>query len=376
MSLAHPAPVGAPSGAQSGMHFLALRHAAALCVVFAHSFALSGQLPMGLLEVFPALAGIAGWGVTVFFVISGYLIAQSWTRQPHWRAFARKRVLRIYPGLLGCIAFAVGLGACFTALPLTEYAMHPDVHRYLVGNALLQNHLTLADVFRGQPVDGVVSGSFWTLPVEVTAYLAVALLGVTGLVASPRVAVPVWCLMALAVAWKGQHINLFGAQVWADAIPQYYAAFALGALHHHLERWPGMGISRLDGSTAAGLAAVLAVMLLSSTTWGEHPIRSVVFLVGTSGLVIALARAGAQYVQGWWPERRLSPDFSYGLYLYSFPVQQAVVAMAPGINGWMVLLWSLPLSALAAAASWYAIERPALRFASPSHAPSLGLSSS
>lgn len=376
MSLARPASAGDPSQTQSGMHFLGLRHAAALCVVFAHSFALSGQLPMGLLEVFPALAGIAGWGVTVFFVISGYLIAQSWTRQPDLRAFARKRVLRIYPGLLGCIAFAVGLGACFTALPLTEYAMHPDVHRYVTGNALLQNHLTLADVFRGQPVDGVVSGSFWTLPVEVTAYLGVALLGVSGLVAAPRWAVPIWALVALAVAWQGQHINLFGAQVWADAMPQYYAAFALGAMHHHLERWPGMGIAHLRGRTAAWLGVVLAALLLHSTTWGEHPLRFAVFLLAASGLVLALARAGGQYLQGCWPDRRLSPDFSYGLYLYSFPIQQAVVAMAPGISGWMVLLWSLPLSALAAAASWYAIERPALRFASPSPSPSLGLSSS
>jgi hypothetical protein len=81
-----------------------------------------------------------------------------------------KSLTGVFQGLL-----LFSLLACdtlwFTALPFTEYALHPDVHRYLIGNVLLQNHLTLADVFRGQPVDGVVSGSFWTLPVEMTAYL-------------------------------------------------------------------------------------------------------------------------------------------------------------------------------------------------------------
>ena len=206
--------------------------------------------------------------------------------------------------------------------------------------------------------------------------LGVALLGVSGLVAAPRWAVPVWGLVALAVGWQGQHINLFGAQVWADAMPQYYAAFALGALHHQLERLTGMGIAHLQGRTAAWLGAVLAALLLHATTWGEHMLRPVVLLLATSGLVLALSRAGGQYLQGCWPDRRLTPDLSYGLYLYSFPIQQAVVAIAPGINGWMVLLWSLPLSVLAAAVSWYAVERPALRFASLPSAPSLGLSSS
>src|SRR4051794_34755403 len=33
-----------------------------------------------------------------FFLLSGYLIAQSWIREPHLLRFLWKRVLRIYPG--------------------------------------------------------------------------------------------------------------------------------------------------------------------------------------------------------------------------------------------------------------------------------------
>ena len=60
-----------------------------------------------------------------------------------------------------------------------------------------------------------------------------------------------------------------------------------------------------------------------------------------------------------WPGDR---DHSYGLFLYGFPVQQALVALMPDIQ-------PLPLFALAsvgalglALLSWHLIERPALRW--------------
>lgn len=346
-----------------GMHFLALRHMAALFVVFAHSFALSGQLPMELLRRLPQLGGIAVLGVTVFFVISGFLISQSWERQPMLLEFARKRFLRIFPGLLGCIVFVVVLGLFFTELPLTDYANHPDVRAYVVGNVLLQNHLTLADVFHANPSGPGVSGSFWTLPLETTAYISVALLGLSGLLINPRLSVLAWCLVWVGVSWKGQFLNLFGGHVDTGAMPLYYAAFALGALHHHVRRWRGVGIAQLGGRAALVLGAGLAVLLWSTSSWAEHPFRLGLYPVAVSGLVIALGRAGGQYLQAWWPDRQSSPDFSYGLYLYSFPIQQALVAGNPGSSGWWVLAWSLPLSLGVAAVSWYVIERPALNWA-------------
>ncbi len=346
-----------------GMHFLALRHLAALFVVFAHAFQMSGQLPMDLLKAFPALAGISTLGVTVFFVISGYLISQSWTRQPALLLFFKKRLLRIFPGLLGCIGFVVVLGVFFTKLSLTNYATHPDVQGYVLGNVMLKNHLTLADVFSENPAGAVVSGSFWTLPLEFTAYMAVVLLGAAGLLLSPRAALLAWSLVGVCVAWKGQHLNLFGAHVWADSMPIYYAAFALGAVHHHIQRWRGVGVQYLSAQPALVLSAGSIAILWLNSMWSAPVLQQAVYLVAVSFLVLALGRAGGQYLQAWWPDRHSSADFSYGLYLYSFPIQQALVAGNPGSSGWWVLAWSLPLSLLAAAASWYAIERPALNWA-------------
>jgi peptidoglycan/LPS O-acetylase OafA/YrhL len=56
-----------------------------------------------------------------------------------------------------------------------------------------------------------------------------------------------------------------------------------------------------------------------------------------------------------------SGDYSYGLYLYGYPVQQAVIAMLPGMREWYWnLLISLPIAAAVAALSWHFVEKPVL----------------
>jgi peptidoglycan/LPS O-acetylase OafA/YrhL len=58
-----------------------------------------------------------------------------------------------------------------------------------------------------------------------------------------------------------------------------------------------------------------------------------------------------------------SGDYSYGLYLYGFPITQAVLAAIPALrgHGWATMLISLSLAILFAAASWHLIEKRALK---------------
>jgi peptidoglycan/LPS O-acetylase OafA/YrhL len=68
-----------------------LRFLAAIAVIFSHSYALTGNLEFGLLG-----DSLGGWGVNVFFVISGYLLAG--TKDFSWQYFW-KRSLRLFPAL-------------------------------------------------------------------------------------------------------------------------------------------------------------------------------------------------------------------------------------------------------------------------------------
>src|SRR5438105_8084462 len=82
-------------------NFDALRLIAALSVVFSHSFLIAEGSEAN--EPFAKLTGnqwILGLvGVFVFFVISGYLVTESYRRRPAPVNFAARRALRIFPGL-------------------------------------------------------------------------------------------------------------------------------------------------------------------------------------------------------------------------------------------------------------------------------------
>jgi peptidoglycan/LPS O-acetylase OafA/YrhL len=52
------------------------------------------------------------------------------------------------------------------------------------------------------------------------------------------------------------------------------------------------------------------------------------------------------------------PDLSYGVYLYSFPIQQLIVAKLPGIGPWMLTLLAIPPTLIMACFSWFVVERP------------------
>ena len=55
-------------------------------------------------------------------------------------------------------------------------------------------------------------------------------------------------------------------------------------------------------------------------------------------------------------------DFSYGVYLYAFPVQQALVQLLPpGLNGWWLSLWASIVTLSFAAISWFLVEQRALK---------------
>lgn len=327
------------------LNFWLFRHIAAFCVLFSHSFDLSQKLPLDLLRVFPFLVGTAAFGVTVFFIISGYLVTQSWMRNENPFHFAANRLLRIVPGLWACIAFVVLLGAAFSTLSVREFWLHPQVRSYIGGNVFFQNILTLPGVFEKNPLGGLVSGTFWTLPIELTCYLWVLMVGILRGFRHPWIFAMIVLLSLGAVTLEGTQFNIFQATVASASLPLYYAAFLCGSalygIHHFSVKctivpWIVPTIVLL----AISHLQTLDMLYAASLAW---------FLINT-----------VHHVSRFWAEPSHWPDLSYGIYLFGFPIQQALIAVFPHWNGWENLAASLLLTALVASMSWYWIESPAL----------------
>jgi peptidoglycan/LPS O-acetylase OafA/YrhL len=160
--------------------FGALRLIAAGCVLFAHSFALTGHREPGS----PPAGGWGGMGVLMFFSISGFLIAQSWHRDPSVLSFTVKRTLRLMPALATSVLLtAFLLGPIVTSLPLAAYLGDGETWSFVTANLTFQTFYGLPGVFAHATYPDAVNGSLWTLPLELKAYGFVVAVGSTGLLA-------------------------------------------------------------------------------------------------------------------------------------------------------------------------------------------------
>jgi len=326
---------------------LAIRHLAAAAVILFHSYALTDRWSEEPLWAHAAPINLAIVGVGAFFVLSGVLVTQSWIARPTLRAFLPARVLRIYPALVAATAVTILLAGASVDVTWREWLSSADTWRYLLRTATAVGGIeTLPGAFAANPFPNAVNGSLWTLPVEVRLYLVVAFAGLAGLLVRPRA----WlaaaaALVALALGWpEGVPLdpNTEGARLAAFL-------FLLGSLacawRHRLP---------LSLPVAAALLAAIAVDAGGAMRGGPG---------------FALALAYLVLVAGWHPALRLSrlaraPDWSYGLYVYAFPIQQAIVRLDTGIAPLSLFAFSMVTTLVAAGLSWRFLEAPALRLKS------------
>lgn len=327
-------------------NFDALRLVGALSVMFAHAFALRGRpddIPMVLGHPLQTI------GVIVFFAISGYLITASFQRSRNPVTYLVARCLRIFPALVVVVVLsAYVLGPLVTTLSRDEYLAHPWTHEYVTNNIRLWVQFPLPGVWDDLPLPGVVNGSLWTLFVEFLCYLGAPLLFLF-----PRLLRPVLALLAVAVT-----IRL--AEAPLEESPVFYAVrlrdaallwvfFAGGAfLRLALTTWSWF---RLRTDVAV---AMIALQTVVTSVWPSWALELSAITIPYAVLTIGLART--PYVH----RTARFGDFSYGLYLYAFPVQQLVIDLW-GVQGVIVnFLIVLSLTTGLAVASWYLVERPAL----------------
>lgn len=321
----------------------AIRLAAAWMVLYGHSFVF-----LGLREpLFMTWLPLGPLGVFIFFAISGYLVSESWDRDPHLLRFFRRRLLRILPGLVVCVLLTVGvLGPLLTTLPLADYFSNPHTRGYLRTIGLYITYY-LPGVFDGNRYPNAVNGSLWTLPVEFLMYIVVALVGVLH---GNR-----WVMAALAVA--SALTCLLWAQVSQSAVVIYgfdlRQAFICGIYF-----WVGATIQKFGLvrhlSLTGGILALIAMLCLEPWTrqlawasWVLLPVAVLSFGFAHSRVLSRLLRSG---------------DYSYGVYIYAFPIQQTIARFWPDIAIGPYLAASTVGTLVCAVLSWHLVERRALSF--------------
>jgi peptidoglycan/LPS O-acetylase OafA/YrhL len=322
----------------------AVRLGLAATVIVYHAFVLSGR-EIHPRPVFEALHGLP---VDGFFAISGFLIVSSWVRNPQWLPFLRARALRILPGLYACLIVTAvvlaPLGLLLGGQGLPDGYVPAAVAYVLDGLDLRVGIWSIAGTPTGVPNPGVWNGSVWTLFWEALCYVSVLVAGIVGAF-KWRWSIPVVFVLATA----GQVLVDLGpldGNFWTKYLSRFGLMFAAGALV-----WLWQDRLPVGRWWATGALAVLVgalVFLPDYRAVGAFPLAYLALYAG------AVARH---------PRWRLRNDLSYGVYIYGCVVQQ-MIALAGGIR-WGVavyavlsLIGTLPL----AAASWWWVEKPALRW--------------
>ncbi len=346
-----------------------IRLVLALIVLVSHAGPLGGFWNTGFRINDTGLDSIA---VYCFFGISGFLITASVVRNRAGR-YVWQRFLRIFPGLWICLLvtalfFGVvawlsnpvphcGLSCYFTA--------KDSPFGYLYRNWLLPNAYSAQFSIAGTPRGaGVVfpiwDGPLWTLFYEFLCYLLLVALALFGLVRR-RVftlvaALCVWLTVLVITTDHSLDIQFNILEQTHSVIMnllKFASIFLVGAvIYLYREKIPDSGWLALG-------CTVLFVACLFAPLHGLDPIDWFTF----SDLLTPLVAYPVLWLGIHLPLQKVGSrnDYSYGTYIYAYPVTQLLVIA--GVQKWgyaPFILLTVLATAPFAVASWWLVEKRAL----------------
>lgn len=334
-------------------NFDLVRLLAASAVVYGHSFVL--QQPDGHTDLATALLGFdysGSLGVFAFFLLSGMLVTASFDRQRSPLRFLALRASRIWPAVAGGALFVMFvLGPLFTTLPLQRYFASPMTWGNLdtFSTILLGKRIQVPGVFEHNRFTSICE-PLWTLPIEVRYYFVVLVTGMLGLLRTRRgmvFAVLIGMIPFLVHPHLSPHFYV-SLRNLADK-PGGYAFFPEPVFMAGMLLYAWRERVDINGWGAATLCA--AYLCLRGTPFAQ-PVFYLAFAYGVLwfGTTPLLHRFAPRN------------DYSFGVYIYGFPIQQSVAHLAPSLDHLSALLIAAPVIYACAWISWHGVERPAIRW--------------
>lgn len=292
------------------------------------------------------------FAVQAFFVVSGFLVTMSFERTKSLGDYVKKRLLRIAPAYMLVVLIAAFALASMSTLSPMQYFTDPEWRSYVISNLMLSNFKqpTLPGVFT-QNFEAAVNGSLWTIKLEVMFYCCVPFVvwAVRRFGYKPVLA----ALFVVSIGWQAAFLSISDndsdlAARLAKQLPGQLAFFGGGAFAYYRTR---------DGlppppAWAAALAAI-----------GYALAQGIVLTVIAPICATLIVYWAAIRVRELWSAHKTG-DFSYGLYLYHFPIAQVLIAL--GLFKTMPIIGfctAFAIALLAAILSWNLIEKRALKLA-------------
>lgn len=196
-------------------------------------------------------------------------------------------------------------------------------------------------MFDDNPYPGTINGSLWMLCYEAGCYAVVAVAGILGVTARSR----------RFLAFVAGYACLY---VFYYVLPPHSPRIA----DIHQLTFPfvlGMALFRFRDRIAYRAEFCAALFALSFVMHG-HPGFRELFIMSCGYALFCIGLARSRLLSRY---NRLG-DYSYGTYIYAFPVGQIVAALAPDRTPLVLIAWGLPATLGLAVLSWHLVEKPAI----------------
>jgi peptidoglycan/LPS O-acetylase OafA/YrhL len=334
----------------SANNFDFIRLFAAALVILWHSATLSGHNSIDpIYNLSSGTINSGNLGVATFFITSGFLISGSLSRDPNILKFSYNRLLRIIPGLfLSVMVCILIVGPLATKLPLVAYFSNSQTWHFLKNISIYSIQWVLPGCFQNNLCTNAVNGSLWTIPHEVTCYIIIGVIGFFGFLRFQGI------IIFLFLTLIGIHHAEFCGYSWI---------------------FPSRIFGNLLFPDFIELALLFTSGILLKNLCAEMETRiDLLFICMTFLMISICAGIGKEALPLFLPyiiyhiafSKSLNltsfgryGDFSYGTYLYAFPVQQLlaqkefITSRIPLLH----LLFSIVISVMCGVISWHCIER-------------------
>ncbi|MFC0483718.1 acyltransferase family protein [Pseudarthrobacter scleromae] len=324
-----------------------IRLVLAVLVIVSHAFPVGGYGPD------PAIGGLGlgSFAVGGFFAISGYLITQSRFRSD-LKSYSIRRALRILPGYWACLFFTAVIASGLAGLVRGGWSAI-EAAKFIGWNAVMvkAGGSDIGSTLAGLPYSGAWNGSLWTLRFEVLCYIVVGVALLVSFVRQQRAVFPAAFAGATAGSLAVHAADIGGIPADLALLVPFFLAGA--TIHAYADKIPC--------NNAMAFAACGALLVVLAVGQGKSlSALPVAYLLLWLGLVIPKPLAALCKTD----------DFSYGTYLYAFPMQQwLVIGGAAQFGPTAFIVFSILATAPFAVLSWFLVERPANNLFRPRRRP-------
>jgi len=329
-----------------------LRFLFACLVLFVHSYVLlygqvgAGTDPFTIVTHFQLSPGtLAVYG---FFVLSGFFMIQSLESNRSLWQYTKNRVLRIVPAFwlsLFLSSFVV-VPLIFESSPILSTKAGSSLY-FFMHSAVFQafgSVWTISGAYLDNPIESI-NGSIWTLKYEVLLYVLLPLIYTFVYRKSKLILAFMVVLLVLSLGYilaEFMIFNIFNSDEYSKLLllTSYFFYGVLLYLYRELV------------IVSKRFILISSFIFIISMFFGNLKLITLLFY---PYIIIAI---GSVIRTRFFSK---SGDYSYGMYIYAFPVQQTLVHFFKSdLNAYTLLVFSFLLTLMLSIVSWHLYEKKIL----------------